>query len=246
LGALSLAGGAVSLGANALAGLSALTGGATPAQAAGLTFGGVGPLADAARTLTRLPGLRGTPLGEAAEQFTEAAITRRVAREIPVVGGAVGPLLGAKLLTDYAPDRADYDERGRLIGRPMLVPAVGAGLEALTYPLGKRPVRRAGADAALDWFEDEDGDLFPGFTPVRRRRMGLFIPVTPAPTEASADEALARERATYADDLRGEELEQHIAEVAQSTAAKLKASALKAQPGGWSAAPKRSNAQPGR
>jgi hypothetical protein len=219
LGALSLAGGAVSLGANALAGLSALTGGATPAQAAGLTFGGVGPLADAARTLTRLPGLRGTPLGEAAEQFTEAAITRRVAREIPVVGGAVGPLLGAKLLTDYAPDRADYDERGRLIGRPMLVPAVGAGLEALTYPLGKRPVRRAGADAALDWFEDEDGDLFPGFTPVRRRRMGLFIPVTPAPTEASADEALARERATYADDLRGEELEQHIAEVAQSTAA---------------------------
>ena len=209
------------MGSSATAGMSALMNGATPAQAAGLTFGGVGPLADAARTLTRLPGLRGTPIGDAAEQFTEAAITRRVAREIPIVGGAAGPMLGAKLLTDYDPDKAEYDDKGRLIGRPMLVPAVGEGLEALTYPLGKRPAKRRTTEGELDWFEDEDGELFPGFTAVRRKRAGMFTPVAPTltPTAASADEEIVRERQTYADDMRGEEIEEHIADVARSTSA---------------------------
>lgn len=218
--AAGVTGAVVSMGSSATAGLSALMNGATPAQAAGLMLGGVQPLADAARTITRLPSLRGTPMGEAAEQFTEAAITRRVAREIPIAGGAVGPLLGAKLLTDYDPDKAEYDDKGRLIGRPMLIPAVGEGLEALTYPLGKRPAQRRAIEGELDWFEDEDGELFPGFTAFRRKRMGLFTPIAPTPTEASADEELARERATYADDMRGEEMEQHVAEVAQSAAAK--------------------------
>lgn len=213
----SITGSAVSVGSNAMAGATALQSGATPAQAAGLTFGGVQPLTDAARTLTRLPSLRGTALGDAAEQFTEAAVTRRVARDIPIIGGALGPILGAKLLTDYDPDKAEYDERGRLIRRPMLVPAVGEGLEAVTYPLGTRPMKRTAADEEPEWLEDEDGELIPGFRPVARKRMGMFTPVAPTPTEASADEEIVRERETYADDMRGEEMEQHITEVARST-----------------------------
>ena len=84
------------------------------------------------------------------------------------------------------------DDKGRLIGRPMLVPAVGAGLAALTSPRGKR----TGADEELDWIEDDDGELIPGFTAVKRKRMGMFTPVAPIPTEASADEEIARERET--------------------------------------------------
>ncbi len=215
---MSVAGGAVSVGSNALAGMTALQSGATPAQAAGLTFGGVQPLADAARTFTRLPSLRGTALGDAAEQFTEGAVTRRVARDIPLYGRTLGPMLGATLLTDYDPEKAEYNDKGRLVGRPMLVPAVGAKLEALTYPRGKQPGKRTAADEELDWIEDDDGELIPGFTPVKRKRMGMFTPVAPTPTEASADEEIARERETYADDMRGEEMEQHISDVARSTA----------------------------
>jgi hypothetical protein len=48
--------------------------------------------------------------------------------------------------------------------------------------------------------------------------MGMFTAVAPTPTEASADEEIARERETYADDMRGEEMEAHIADVARSTA----------------------------
>ncbi len=64
--------------------------------------------------------------------------------------------------------------------------------------------------------EEDDGELIPGFTPLKRKRMGMFTPVAPTPTEASADEAIARERETYADDMRGEELEQHLSEVSQT------------------------------
>jgi hypothetical protein len=68
----------------------------------------------------------------------------------------------------------------------------------------------------MEWMEDEDGELTPMFTPVKRKRTGMFTPVAPTPTDASADEELARERATYADDMRGEEMEQHLSEVTQS------------------------------
>ncbi|MBE2183480.1 MAG: hypothetical protein IAE89_08655 [Anaerolineae bacterium] len=211
------AGGAISIGSSAMAGATALRSGATPAQAAGLTFGGVSPLADAARHLIRLPSLRGTALGDAAEQFTEGAVTRRVARDVPLIGGALGPTLGAKLLTDYDPEAAEYDDKGRLTRRPMLVPAVGAGLEALTYPRGKNPRNHTARDDESEWIEDEDGELFPGFMPVRRRRTGVLTPIASTPTKASADEEIAREREAYADDMRGEEMEQHISEVARST-----------------------------
>jgi hypothetical protein len=220
--AAGFTGAVVSVGSSATAGMSALMNGATPAQATGLMFGGVQPLADAVRTITRLPSLRGTPMGDAAEQFTEAAITRRVAREIPIVGGVVGPMIGATLLTDYDPEKAEYDDKGRLIRRPMLVPAVGEGLEALTYPLGKRPIKRRAVEGELDWFEDEDGELFPGFTALKPKRSGMFTPVasTQTPTTASVDKEIVRERQTYADDMRGEEMEEHITDVARSTSAK--------------------------
>jgi hypothetical protein len=214
--------GAVSMGSSAMAGATALRSGATPAQAAGLAFGGVEPIADAARAITRLPALRGTPLGDAAEQFTEGATVRRVARDVPLIGGALGPRIGGQLLSDYDPAKAEYDDKGRVIARPMLVPAVGERLEKMTYPLGKRPSKAddvpAESDQQMEWVEDEDGELFPSFTPVKRKRMGMFTPVAPTPTDAAADEELARERETYADDMRGEEMEQHLSEVAQSGA----------------------------
>jgi hypothetical protein len=141
---------------------------------------------------------------------------------MPIVGRAAGPLIGASLLTDYNPEKAKYDDKGRLVSRPMLVPAVGERLQDMIYPDGNRP-RQADAPSRMprsgeSWLEDEDGELFPAFTPVKR--MGTFTPV--APTEASADEELARERETdidksmFADDMRGEEMEQHMSDVAQS------------------------------
>lgn len=216
--ASSLAGSVMSIGSNALAGHTALQEGATMAQAAGLTFGGVEPLSGAARTLSHLPGLRSTTLGEAAEQFTEGAVTRWVARDVPWVGRVTGPLVGAALLTDRDPDKAGYDSQGRIVSRPMLVPAIGAGLEQWTTPSGKR--RRSSASGLDDEFdtgsETEDGEFLPGFTALKRKRMGMFTPVSTTSTESSADEEIARERQTYADDMRGEEMEQHITEVSQS------------------------------
>jgi len=74
------AGGALAIGSSSLAGMTAMDMGATRAQTAGLTLGGVTPLTSAARTLAYLPGVRNTALGEAAEQFVEGATTRRVPR----------------------------------------------------------------------------------------------------------------------------------------------------------------------
>jgi hypothetical protein len=86
--------------------------------------------------------VRGTALGEAAEQFTEGALTRRIARDVPLVGRMSGPVLGAALLTDRDPDKAEYDGQGRVRARPMLVPAIGESLEAWTLP--RRALRRMG------------------------------------------------------------------------------------------------------
>jgi hypothetical protein len=193
------AGGALAIGSSSLAGMTAMDMGATRAQTAGLTLGGVTPLTSAARTLTYLPGVRNTALGEAAEQFVEGATTRRVA----------GPVLGMMLLTDRDPGAADYDEKGRVIGRPMLVPAVGEALEGWTLPRGAK--RKRGALPPDDeLFEDEDGNLVSTFTPSRSRRMGTFTPVATQPE----DDATSRERqkSEYAAEMQGEEMEQHISE----------------------------------
>ncbi len=178
------AGGVAAVGTNALAGMNALMGGATPAQAAGLSLGGIDRLTSAARTLAYLPGVRNTALGEAAEQFSEGAITRRVA----------GPIWGMALLTDRDPAAAHIDAEGRVVSRPMLVPAVGEALRNWTVPLGSPP-QLDRAPVEEQWVEDEDGHFYP----LHPRRMGRFTPV-----------------ATASDDSQSEELERAIDDSLQS------------------------------
>jgi len=216
-GGAALASGAVTGGSTALAGVSALQQGATVAQTAGLTLGSSQMLSGAARTLTHLPGLQGTPLYDAAEQFSEGAAARRV----------VPPLVGQMLLTDRDPAKAERDEEGRVISRPMLVPAVGDLLKDWTVPKGKR--KRAGTESTpqdVNWVEGEDGEVYPEFTPARPRRMGLFTPVAALPSEASStseavenDTRQQRERSDYAAEMNGEEMEQHISAAMQPASA---------------------------
>src|SRR5690606_32497335 len=107
---------------------SALQQGATPAQAAGITFGESQTLNRAARTMAYLPGLRHSALGTAAEQFTEGALTRQVARQIPIAGAVAGPAVAPYLLTDRNPDNP----------QTMLVPAVANAFERITTPANNR------------------------------------------------------------------------------------------------------------
>ncbi len=196
---------AAGVGSSALAGMTALNNGATGAQTAGLMLGGFSSLSGAARTLTHLPGVRGTALGEAAEQFTEGAATRQVARHLPLIGRAAGPLVGALLLSDRDPDHAEYDEQGRVLSRPMLLPAVGEALESWTTPHGAaRRHASSGADAA-EWFEDENGDLVAAFTPAAARRTGTFTPVAPVSTGE-------QEGSDYAAEMNEEEMERHVSD----------------------------------
>src|SRR5690606_18663678 len=169
----------VGLNANALAGMSAMRQGGTVSQAAGIALGGSRTLGSAARTLAYLPGIRGTSLGDAAEQFTEGAITRTIARNVPVVGRVTGPMVGAMLLTDRNPDNAEYDEGGRMTNRPMLVPAIGEGLDRFIVPPGAPSPRRNPIDA--EYIEGEDGEMLPVMPVNRPRRMGRFTPVEPLP-----------------------------------------------------------------
>ncbi len=208
---------ALSAGSNSLAGMNALYSGATPAQAAGLAFGGSQVLSGVTRTLAHMPGLRGTALGEASEQFAEGAATRQVARHIPMVGRIAGPMVGGMLLTDRDPENARYDEYGRVISRPMLVPAVGEALEGWTTPLrGQKRKRGTGAADDVDWFEDDEGNLTSTFRPVTPRRVGMFTPVTPVEStiDANAERRTeqARQRSDYSAEMNSEEMEQHISE----------------------------------
>ncbi len=209
----------VSMGSGAMAGMTALRSGATVSQAAGVSFGGSRTLSGAARTLAYLPGVRNTSLGEAAEQFTEGSITRQVAGNVPLIGRVAGPIVGAKLLTDRNPDNAEYDEQGRVVGRPMLVPAVGEGLDQWTVPRGATRRNRAGLDP--EFIEDENGEMLP-ISPSPRRRMGTFTPVisvSPMPTTDSEDnlqEERRQQRSDHAAEMQGEEMEQHLSDVMRS------------------------------
>lgn len=96
--------------------------------------------------------------------------------------------LGDKLLTDRDPDNAEYDERDgvdtslrRMVGRPMLVPVVGEGLENWTVPQGGRCSGRRRPRTADDpeFIEDENGEMLRVVGSSRRRRMGTFTPVAP-------------------------------------------------------------------
>jgi hypothetical protein len=210
-----------SMGSNALAGMNALNNGATTAQTAGLMFGGFGSLSNAARTLTHLPGVRGTALGDAAEQFTEGAATRQVARNIPVIGRAAAPIVGAALLSDRDPAKAEYDEYGRLVARPMLVPAVGEALESWTLPKNAKRKRGTHPQNDADWFEDENGEMVSSFTPARARRTGMFTPVAAVPlNEGGEDQSDARRRqdkSDYAAEMNSEELEQHVSDALKAS-----------------------------
>jgi hypothetical protein len=211
------------MGSNALAGMNAMNNGATTAQTAGLMLGGFGSLSGAARTLTHLPGLRGTALGDAAEQFTEGASTRQVARNIPVIGRAAAPLVGAALLSDRDPAKAEYDEYGRLVSRPMLVPAVGEALEGWTLPKDAKRKRGARPQNDADWFEDENGEMVAGFTPARARRTGIFTPIAAEPLhdtsegEGKSDARRRQERSDYAAEMNSEEMEQHVSDALKAS-----------------------------
>jgi hypothetical protein len=201
----AVATGGMSLAGNALGGASALMNGASWAQAAGITFGGSQTLTGAARMVTRLPGLRGTELEEVADHFVEGAATRQVARNIPFVGGLAGPLIGADLLTDRDPAHASKDQKENVY-HPMLVPAMG---DALTYlATGPR------------WEKPPESE----FSAVRPVRMGTFTPIAAVPdseetldrdiSQLYADEIANRQRSDYVAQEGGEEMEQHISDVA--------------------------------
>ena len=178
---------AVNVGSSTMAGWNALQSGATRAQAAGLAFGGWDHLTDTARAITRLPGLRGTTLGDAGEQFMEGAINRH----------ALGPLMGARFLTNRDPQAAEVDAQGRVIARPMLIPAVGEGLEQWVTPHTSKRKR-----AEENSLEADDASMIP-------RRIGHF---TPSTTVDRDDHHNQHDRQVYAAEMNGEEMEQHLSE----------------------------------
>ncbi len=141
-GGASLMAGAANMGGAVAGGVQALGNGATWAQAAGVTLGGSKALDGAAYHLARLPGLRDTALGEAANQYVEGASVRQVGDgllgSLPVMGGAArglgGASLGAALLTDRNPDHAEavVDEGGRVSWQqPMLRAAADKNITGL-------------------------------------------------------------------------------------------------------------------
>ncbi len=219
-GALA-AGAAVSVGSNALTGMSALNQGATRMQAAGLSFGGSQALSGAMRAIAYTPSLRETPMGDAAEQFLEGASARRIAKTVPKpLQMATGLNLrgGVGLLSDRDPAKADYDEKDlRVLGRPMLLPAVGARLEGWTTPQKQEKDKRTG------WFTpDPEAEQEAPQSPPNRR------PVTPVAasntTESPAvekqttapstgEDRRQRERSDHNAEMVGEEMEQHISDV---------------------------------
>lgn len=224
-GALA-AGAAVSVGSNALTGMSALNQGATRMQAAGLSFGGSQALSGAMRAIAYTPSLRETPMGDAAEQFLEGASARRIAKTVPKpLQMATGLNLrgGVGLLSDRDPAKADYDEKDlRVLGRPMLLPAVGARLEGWTNPQKQEKDKRTG------WFtpdlEAEEGDSGRS-QPAKQRaivapeNLAASSATTQPATEkqnsapSTGEDRRQRERSDHNAEMVGEEMEQHISDV---------------------------------
>src|SRR5690606_16586376 len=140
----------------------------------------------------------------------------QVAHNVPVVGRVAGPLVGTTLLSDRDPVKAEVNEQGQVVNRPMLVPAVGDSLDNWTLP--RRSHRRRGANADPEFFEDSEGEMLTVTGPerIRPRRMGTFTPTSPAPetTPTSHDSGAIRqrERSEYAAEMQGEEMEQHISD----------------------------------
>ena len=134
---MSKASGAANLTSSALTGMRAMQQGATRMQAVGMMLGGSQALSGVMRTMARTPGLQGTPIAEAADQFVEGASVRAIAKHIPKpMQMMMGTNLhgGVALLTDRDPSQAEYDAHGQIVSRPMLLPAVGDRLENWTTP----------------------------------------------------------------------------------------------------------------
>jgi hypothetical protein len=215
---------AANVGSSALAGLSATQQGATTAQTAGVMLGGSRRLSSAARTLAYLPGLRGTPLGEAAGEFTEGAMVRQVGQSLPIVGGIAGPVIGAQLLSD----RREGPKRKR----SMSLPAEPLDETSVTEPGTVRPIRtpRMGTFTPLDETPPPPAVIRPpatagqpggwSGTAVDRARYAVGeqgeeiedrVSAVGADVRAQAGQSRAdRERSDYADDMHGEEVEDRI------------------------------------
>jgi hypothetical protein len=208
----------MNVGSSALAGASALGQGATTSQAAGLMLGGSRSLSAAARTLAYLPGLRGTDLGEAASEFTEGAMVRQVGQSIPLVGKAVGPLLGVPLLSDRSEKRKREDlltlpaepVEGDLETTEGLFTPVRARRMGTFTPLEATPVSpavvgeqaiqtRAAVDRSQSAAEMQGEE-------VEERVSAVGADVRSQAGQAKSD----RERSDYADDMHGEEVEDRI------------------------------------
>jgi len=209
---------ALNAGGSALAGASALNNGATGAQAAGVMLGGSRSLSAAARTLAYLPGLRGTDLGEAASEFTEGAMVRQVGQSIPLVGKAVGPLIGAHLLSDRGEKRKREDNTLTLPAEP--VEGDLETTEGLFTPV--RP-RRMGTFTPLDAslplaaLGDQATQTrsavgrVQSATEMQGEEVEEQVSAVGADVRSQAGQAQAdRERSDYADDMHGEEVEDRI------------------------------------
>jgi hypothetical protein len=133
-------------------------------------------------------------------------MTRQVARQVPLVGHVAGPVAGAALLTDRNPENAYADEQGRF-AQPMLIPAVGEALAGLAR--GPRWKHREAETVTEETAQEGE------FTPVRSPRLGRFTPVTPV--EVVGEIESATQRSDSVEQETGEEMEQHITEVAQET-----------------------------
>ena len=174
--------------------MTALRIGATPAQAAGLAYGEYTPLAGAARTLAYLPGVRGTALGETAEQFAEGALTRQVARSLPGVGRMAGPLIGTALLTHRDPaadlgapsmlipgweklgslDKAGRNGRSSPRPRPRHTPTVIEDAEGVVVPADRTsaPQRSTASDAETRFERSRQQPINAAKKSRRNRRSG--------------------------------------------------------------------------
>jgi hypothetical protein len=184
-----------------LAGASALNQGATTSQAAGVLLGGSRSLSAAARTLAYLPGLRGTDLGTAAGEFTEGAMVRQVGQSIPIIGKAVGPLLGAQLLSDRR-EKRKRDEALSLPAEPVTSEEASDGRFT---PLHSRrmgtftPLATAG-EPSVSHPAEMQGEA------IEAHVSSVGAEVRSQAGQAKAD----RERTDYADDMHGEEVEDRI------------------------------------
>ena len=144
-----------------------------------------------------------------------------MARSIPVIGRVAAPLVGAALLSDRDPAKAEYDQQGRLVARPMLVPAVGEALESWTLPRDAKRKRGARPQNDADWFEGENGEMISAFTPATARRTGIFTPVASVPMndggEDKTDARRRQERSDYATEMNSEEMEQHVSDALKAS-----------------------------